>query len=79
MLGGESLHDPDQALERFVGIPAMTAPARLLAAALALGLGVGAYSGNSGITNTQAAAPMRAAAAATPMALSAGHHDLGGA
>ena len=36
VLGGESLHDPDQALERFVGIPVMTAPARLLAAALAL-------------------------------------------
>ena len=36
VLGGESLHDPDQALERFVGIPAMTAPACLRAEALAL-------------------------------------------
>ena len=36
MLGDETLHDPDLALERFVGIPFMTAPARLLSDALAL-------------------------------------------
>jgi renalase len=36
VLGGESLHDPDPALQRLVGIPRMTAPARLLSATLAL-------------------------------------------
>lgn len=36
VLGGESMHDPELALERFVGIPVMTAPARLLSGALAL-------------------------------------------
>jgi len=41
-----------------------------VAAALALGLGIGAYSGNSGISNTQAAAPVLAAAPATPPLLS---------
>ena len=36
VLGGESSHRPDLALERFFGTPAMTAPARLLADGLAL-------------------------------------------
>ena len=36
VLGGSSLHDPAPALERFVGIPGMTAPARLLSKGLAL-------------------------------------------
>jgi predicted NAD/FAD-dependent oxidoreductase len=36
VFGGESLHAPDLALERFVGTPTMTAPARLLSDALPL-------------------------------------------
>lgn len=36
VLGGTSNHQPDPAVERFVGIPRMTAPGRLLADALVL-------------------------------------------
>ena len=36
VFGGDSLHAPDLALERFVGTPFMTSPARLLSDALAL-------------------------------------------
>jgi renalase len=36
VFGGDLLHTPDLALERFVGMPFMTSPARLLSEALAL-------------------------------------------
>jgi predicted NAD/FAD-dependent oxidoreductase len=36
VLGDASLHAPDAALERYVGLPRMTAPARLMAESLAL-------------------------------------------
>jgi len=36
VLGDRTRHTPDPALERFVGLPRMTAPARLMAATLAL-------------------------------------------